>query len=227
MHVAPSRANRGGFTLVELMLAMALGVMTAAILALLLRSLLAAGDGQSTRIQGPFAARQALRTIVREVSCAFAPPVKDLAALELSATTEPGKPQVRLAFFVPVAQTDFPGAYDIHQVAYEVHALNQGLRELRRIAAPCSGPFTNAPVTNIVLQGHFTLAITALTNGIALAEWPPPVIDTATPALPTSLSLSLDLRGENTPFQTEALIQAATGIRSPLEREPATEPAGD
>lgn len=220
MHPLPPSLRRCGFTLVELLLAMALGVLVAAILALLLRGLLTAGEGQSARLQGPFAARAALRTLSREVACAFAPPVKDLVPLELSSSTEPGKPQVRLAFYSPLPRPDFPDAYDIHHVAYEVHAVDQGLRELRRIAAPCSGPYTNAPATNLLLQGHFSLSIAAITNETPVAEWPPPATDAATPALPASLRLSLDLRGQDAPYQTDVLIQAAIGVRSPVERAP-------
>jgi hypothetical protein len=203
---------------------MALGVLVAAILALLLRGLLTAGDGQTARLQGPVAARHALRSISREASCAFAPPVKDLAPLELSTSTEPAKPQVRLAFYAPIPLPDFPGAFDIHHVAYEVHAVKPGIRELRRIAVPCSGPLADAPSTNILLQGRFSMSIVALSSNVPATSWPPPSNETAPPSLPPSLLLSMDLPGQDAPLQTEVLIQAATGIRSPVERAPAADP---
>ena len=219
MNPASPIARKAGFTLVELLLALALGVLVAGILAALVHGLLAAGDGQSARIQGPFAARAAVRALTREIACAFAPPIKDLVPLALSISTEPGKPEVRLAFYAPVpAEPRAAHGYDIEQVTYEVLQVGSGRRALQRISAPCSGPFTNAPVTNRLLNGRFTLAIEAVTNNTAYAEWPPPKIEK--PLLPTSMRLSLDMSGEN-PIQTEVLIQTATGIRSPIERKAA------
>ena len=212
--------------MVELLLAIALGVCVAGILAALIHGLLSAGDGQSARLQGPVAARAAVRALSREIACAFAPPVKDLAPMQLSTSTEPGKPEVRLDFYAPVpAAAALAHGYDIEQVAYEVWRIDSGLRELRRISVPCSGPYTNAPVTNWTMSGRFELAIEAVTNGAALAEWPPP--GAREPRLPPSLRLSLRQPGE-APVQTEVLVQCATGIRSPVERkepEPEPEPA--
>lgn len=217
-----------GFTFVELLLALALSALVAGILGLLIHGLLVAGHGQTQRQQGPFRARAALRTLSREVACAFAPPVRDLVPLTLTTSTEPGQPEVRLVFFAPVLPASppaYPGAFDIHQIAYEVHSLGPNQRELRRISAPCSGPFTNAPVTNRIFSGSFTLALAAMSNDTAYVEWPPP--DTTPPALPASLRLSLHLNGQPAPFQSETLIQCAHGIRSPLERVPPPEPAPD
>ena len=216
----PSSQSRPGFTLVELLLAMALGVLVAAILAALVQGLLVAGDGLSGRISGPFAARTAVRALSREIACAFAPPVEGLAPLQLSSATEPDKPRVRLAFYVPVpAEPRSAGGYDIEQVVWTVQPFADGHRELQRVSAPCSGPFTNAPVTNCWLSGRFDLAIEAVTNDVFHVEWPPAGMDT--PALPAALRLVLSLPGE-APIHTEILIQAAHGIRSPVERSAGT-----
>ena len=155
----PSRIPQAGFTFVELLLALALAGLVAAILGLLVRGLFFAGEGQSVRLNSSHAARAALRILAREVSCAFAPPVENLPPLKLSATTEPGKPQVALSFYAPVPA---PLGYDMDQVTYEVMANRRGPSELLRISAPCSGPHTNAPVTNLLFSGRFSLAIQAI-----------------------------------------------------------------
>ncbi len=220
MNAAFPSSRQAGFTLVELLVAIALGVLVAGILATLIHGLLAARSGQSSRIHGPLAARAALRSLSREISCAFAPPVKDTPPLELVTSTEPDKPVVALTFYAPVPAEPIAGSgYDIEQVTYEVFPVGPGQRELRRISAPCSGPFTLAPVTNRLLNGNFTLAIEAVTNGTAHAEWPPSQAEQ--PFLPTSMRLLLTLPGES-PVQTEVLIQAANGIRSPIERKDET-----
>lgn len=222
-----SPSNRpSGFTFVELLLALALGALVAAILGGLVHGLFTAGHSQTARLRGPFAAQAALRTLSREISCAFAPPVENLAPLQLSASTEIGQPEVVLAFYVPVPA---PLGYDVEQVTYEVAPTRGPFRELRRVSVPCSGPFTNAPVTNLLFEGRFALAIEAMTNGTACAAWPPAQTPDK-PTLPASLRLTLSLDGQE-PLRTEVLIQAATGIRSPLDRkgqkaeESAAEPA--
>lgn len=223
MNPAPAKAQRAGFTLVELLLALVLGAVVAAVLAFLVHGLLAAGEGQSRRLQGTFAARAALRAMSRELACAFPPPVTDLVPLQLATSTEPGQPDVWLSFYAPVpAEPRSGNFYDIEQVSYAVQADGQGTRELLRVSAPCSGPRTNAPVTNLLLRGRFTLAVEALANGAALLEWPPPISGDERPGLPTSVRLSISLPDED-PIRTEVLVQAAVGIRSPVEREP-TEP---
>jgi hypothetical protein len=203
--------------MVELLLAIALGVLVAGILAALIHGLLVAGNGQTARLRGPVAARAAVRTLSREIACAFAPPVKNLAPLQLAASTEPGQPEVRLAFYAPVpSEPALAHGYDIDQITYEVMSVGDGRRELRRISAPCSGPLTNAPVTNLLLSGRFSLAIEAVTNGVGRADWPPP--KTAQLLLPPSMRLTLELPGE-APLRTEVLVQTANGIRSPVERK--------
>ena len=203
-----------GFTFIELLLALALGALVAAILGALIHGLFSAGASQASRLRGPVAARAALRILSREISCAFAPPVENLAPLRLSASTEIGKPEVVLAFYVPVPA---PFGYDVEQVTYEVAPSQGPLRKLQRISAPCSGPLTNAPVTNLLFEGRFSLAIEALTNGTACAEWPPPKT-TEKPTLPASLRLTLAMPGQE-PLWTEVLVQAAAGIHSPVERK--------
>lgn len=217
----PSR-RPAGFTFVELLLALALSAVVAAILASLLHGLLVAGEGQSARARGPYAAKNALRQIIRDAACAFAPPGADLKPMELSTSPDPAQPEVRLAFYAPApAETAWRQAYDIHRVVFEVRRQPDGLRELHRIAAPCSGPFTNSPTTNLLLSGRFTLAIEAVTNEATHAEWPLPNAQPPFP-LPSSLRLALDLRGHD-PLHTDVLIQAACGIPSPLPRPPSEE----
>ncbi len=214
MSRASPSTRLSGFTFVELLLALALGAMVAAILGVLVHGLLSASGSQAARLSGPFAARAALRTLAREISCAFAPPVEDLAPLRLAASTEIGKPQVVLSFYVPVPG---PLGYDVEQVTYEAAPTRRDRYEIRRISAPCSGPYTNAPVTNLLFEGRFTLAIEAVTNGTPCAEWPPPQTQDK-PTLPASLRLTLTMPGQEA-LQTEVLIQAAAGIRSPVDRQ--------
>ena len=214
------RPRPAGFTFVELLLALALGALVAAILGALLHGLFAAGEGQSGRLRGPFAARAALRTLSRELACAFAPPVEDVPPLQLSVSTEVGQPETVLSFYVPVPG---PLGYDVEQVTYEIAPTRGAQREWRRISAPCSGPFADAPVTNVLFTGSFSLIVEILSEEVAHPVWPPPQGETK-PGLPASVRLTLALPGQ-APRPTEVLLQAATGIRCPIERAAADENA--
>jgi len=210
------QARRAGFTFLELLLALSVGVLVTAILGALIHGLLSAKTGQARRMAGPVGARAAVRTLAREISGAFAPPVKDLAPLTLETSTEIGRPEVALSFYTPVPTEPRSWCgYDIEHVTYEVAVTALDHRELRRISTPCSGPLTNAPVTNRLFEGQFALGIEILTNGTTSTFWPPP--DSTESNLPPALRLTLALPGEE-PVQTDVLIQAATGLRSPLER---------
>lgn len=209
----PSR--RAGFTLVELLLAMALGVLVAAILGALIHSLLSAGEGQFSRTRGAYAARSALRVLSRDLACAYAPPVKELQPMELSTSTEPGKPLLLLSFYAPV---NGPVGPDMEQVTYAVEPAGRDGHALQRISSPCIGPGTNAPVTNSLLTGRFTFSAEAIVDGEPVAVWPQPG-DTET-GLPRSMRLTLNLQ-DSDPMETEVLIQTANNIPSPLKRDAA------
>lgn len=205
--------RRAGFTLVELLLAMALGVLVAGILGALIHSLLSAGESQLSRTRGPYAACAALRALSRDLSCAYAPPVKDLQPMELSTSTEPGKPLLLLSFYTPV---NGPVGPDIEQITYTVEAAGRDQHVLQRISSPCIGPNINAAVTNSLLIGRFALLAEAVADGELLPVWPPPEDNGA--GLPCSMRLTLTLRDQD-PMETEVLIQTANDISSPLERE--------
>ena len=98
----PSRRRVAGFTLVELLLSLALGVLVALILSALLRGLLAADQAQSLRLRGPLATRGALRTMSREIAAAFPPPGTNTIPLQLEAAPTPGQIESRLTLHVPV-----------------------------------------------------------------------------------------------------------------------------
>lgn len=220
MSQASPRIRFSGFTFVELLLALALGALVAAILGTLTHGLFAAGQGQSGRLRGPFAARAALRTLSRELACAYAPPVEGVPPLQLSVSTEVGQPETVLSFFAPVPG---PLGYRVEQITYEIAPGRGAHREWRRISAPCTGPLADAPVTNVLFVGSFALTVEILAEAVAHPVWPPPRGETK-PGLPPSARLTLTLPGQS-PQQTEVLIQAATGLRCPIERRETDENA--
>ena len=218
--------RRGAFTFVELLLALALGALAVFSIGLLLRTLLVSGTHQAQRLRGPFAAQAALRALSRELACAFPPPDADLVPLRIATSTEPGKPELRIEFYLPLFdQPAFPDAYDVHAVAYEVRSLGNGRRELLRISAPCAGPFADSPSTNLLHSGRFALAVEAVADDVAHDQWPPP--GDAPPTLPSSLRFELAVDPGSPPRRAEVLLHAATTIRSPLDRPPPPDASPD
>ena len=218
MDAASPKPRSGGFTFIELLLALAIGVLVVCVLAALLHGLASSGVRQNRRLEGPVNARSAIRFMAREITCAFPPPVKNLPPLTLATSTEPGKPAVTLSFYAPVpADAPPPLNYDLERVTYELQAADGGRQRLQRISAACSGPGTNSPVTNLLLEGRFTLAIEAVTNGTGRTEWPPE--NAAEPGLPAAVRLTLQAP-DAAVVQTEALIQSGQTIVSPVERPP-------
>ena len=218
MDAAPSTPRNRGFTFVELLLALAIGALIAGVLAALVHGIASSGVRQEQRLQGPGSARATLRFMAREIACAFPPPVKNLPPLTLMTSTEPGKPAVTLSFYASVpADAPPPLNYDLEHITYELQAAASGRQQLQRISAACSGPGTNSPVTNLLLEGRFTLAIEAVTNGTGRTEWPP--ANAAEPGLPAAVRLTLQAP-DAAVVQTEALIQSGQVIVSPVERPP-------
>ena len=218
MEAASSNSNSKGFTFVELLLALALGALIAGVLAALVHGLISSGARQDQRMNGPFHTRAAIRIMARELACAFSPPVKNLPPLTLATSTEPGKPAVAISFYAPVPAPPPPlQNYELEHITYEVRTGADGQQQLNRISVACSGPGTNTPATNLMLEGRFTLAIEAVTNGTARTEWPPATA--AEPELPAAVRLTLQAPGAAV-VQTEALIQSGQVIVSPVERPP-------
>lgn len=169
-------------------------------------------------MNGPFHTRAAIRIMARELACAFSPPVKNLPPLTLATSTEPGKPAVAISFYAPVPAPPPPlQNYELEHITYEVRTGADGRQQLQRISVACSGPGTNSPVTNLLLEGRFTLAVKAVTNGTGRTEWPPE--KAGEPGLPAAVRLALQAP-DAALIQTEALIQSGQTIRSPLERPP-------
>ena len=229
--------RRDAFTLVELLLAVALGAMVATILGALLHGLIRSDRVQAELLSGPVAARNVLLRLSRETSCAFAPPDADITPLALARSGEWDEPETSLEFYLPVASRVpyLPGFHGVEKVAYEVRPVPgaAGERELVRRSVPCAGPRTNDVRTAVVLRGPFRLDIRvpdAEHPGGAMADaWPPEDPDAdpdAQPPLPPSLRFSLQW-DDGDAIETESLVQCAHPLEAPADGRggpPAGEP---
>jgi hypothetical protein len=162
----------------------------------------------------------ALRILSRE-SCAPSPPRERPCRWSCPPPPNPASPRSASPFSSPCPKPTFPVPTTFIRSPMK-SMRSKGLRELRRIAAPCSGPFTNAPVTNLLLK------VTSPCHRRhhqrhAAAEWPPPDRYRLPGPAPFPASRARPARPK-TPPPDRSLIQAATGIRSPVERAPRVRP---
>lgn len=222
--------RRDAFTLVELLLAVALGAIVAFILAAIVHGLVLGDRTQTRHLAGPVAARSALLRMARETSCAFAPPDPEITPLTLERPTDWGEPELRLSFYLPVPSRveDLPGFHGVERITYEVRPSPDGAgrRDLVRLSAPCSGPGTNDVRETTLLRGpfHLTVRVPDSSNPAnPLPETWPREEDSdqnasEQPPLPPSLWFSLTLPG-HPPIETEALVHCAHSLepRDPPE----------
>lgn len=229
--------RRDAFTLPELLLAVALSALVAAILFAILRGLFSADGVQSRVLSGPIAARSALRRLADEASCAFVPPGMDSASpadapFGLSRSSDWGEPELRLAFYLPIRSREpfLPGFHGIERVLYEVRPVAGApvLRELVRRSSPCAGPRTNDVSTLVLLRGPFHLDISIPESSNASVPpadiWPPDTpADQEASSLPSSLpsSLRFSLRfSDSRPLETETLVHCAQVLPAPEAEAP-------
>ncbi len=243
----PCARNGEGFTLVELLLAVALGSLVALILASLLHGLVIGERGQSRILEGPVAARSALLRLARETACAFAPPDPQTTPLALELPDEPGGPEVRLSFHLPVPSRapQLPGFHGVEKVRYEVRAVSGAraeggmpVRELVRISSPCAGPLANDERKEVVLRGPFALSVRVSggdggqSGDSTSGTWPPAGAGAGKDGgngqapLPPALWFSIRLPGQEA-IVTEALVHCAHVLGPPKGRKPAVDGEGE
>ena len=220
--------RRDAFTLVELLLAVALSAMVAAILAAVVHGLVQGDRAQTRHLSGPDAARSALLRMAREASCAYAPDGALSSGNDTNTSApfllthpvadDPDAPDLRLEFYLPVPSRAprLPGFYGLDRVSYEVRRVpspsgppSPDLRELVRRSAPCSGPRTNDTATVLLLRAPFTLAIRIPSDDSD--TWPLPDATEDSSPLPTSLLFTGRLP-DTPPISAETLIHCANPL---------------
>lgn len=217
--MGPTRTNEhsGGFTLVELLISVALTAVVTAILGLAVFSLIRAKDGQEYRLNNEVAVRRVMRDMAHELMAAYRPPDTNRIPFSLETSTETGQPETILKFHTPsIREWGDARWYDIEHVTYEVKHPSANRRQLYRQSAPCSGPYADADTPILLLDGPFTFHVEAVTNQTLHTVWPIPENSESAEALPQSVRLTLTWK--DTPIQTDILIQAAHSVSSSVIR---------
>ena len=151
--------GREGFTLVELLAAVGIAAGTAVALAGLSWGVVRLAEGQSARSR-IWRAEAVLQRMAQDFSCAYAPPTKegDEPVFLAERSTEAGAAEGRLEFWRPEERAAWSETYGVRRVAYEWgKSGKKGRRVLTREERPSSGPGTNFPVKEVLLEGDFSM----------------------------------------------------------------------
>lgn len=151
--------GREGFTLVELLAAVGIGAGTAVALAGLSWGVVRLAEGQSARGRA-WRAEAVLHRMAQDFSCAYAPPTRegDEPVFLAERSTEAGEADGRLVFWRPEERAAWSETYGVRRVAYEWRKSGRkGGRVLTREEWPSSGPGTNFPLKEVLLEGDFSM----------------------------------------------------------------------
>ncbi len=209
-------SRRPGFTLIELILAMAIASLVVTLIFSTYHTVTVTLQGQQDRRRGADKAADAVRQIERDLTCAFAPKSDAACAFELQKGTTPAA--ARLSFctaVMPANETDLRW-FELRRVVYGIGADAENAPVLFRAEQPLAGPGAFAPpVTNALATGVESFRVSVYDGAEWSEEW-----SSAGSSCPRAARIELTARhgsGTNT-FQTEVLIPAGNPVTSSVSR---------
>ncbi len=206
-------SRRGGFTLVELLLAVALASVVAALAWSLLSSTTRAVEREADRARGPDAAARAVELVRDDLERMFLPPGDPACALELAAG---GDAPPRLAFCAVhvAARTADLAMGEPYRVEYTLAPEGgAGAAALLRISERLSGEMERE--TNVVLRPCSAFRVELGAGGTWQAKWPH---ETAGGAPPRAARVTVQARADDPPADAEFWIPAGHSLTSRFVR---------
>lgn len=152
------RSGRGGFTLVELLAAVGIAAGVAVALAGLSWGVVRLAEAQSGR-ERVWRAEGALLRLAQDLACAYAPPAKEgEAVFSAECPVEGGGEEGKIEFWRPEERAAWSETYGVRRVVWEwKKSGKKGRFVLSREERPSSGPGTNFPVREVLLEGDFSM----------------------------------------------------------------------
>jgi hypothetical protein len=144
--------------LVELLAAVGIGAAVALALAGLSWGVVRLAEGQSGR-ERVWRAETALLRMAQDLACAYAPPAKGgEAVFSAERPEEGGGEEGKIEFWRPEDRAAWSETYGVRRVVWEWKKSGKGRRVLTREERPSSGPGTNAPLREVLLEGDFSMS---------------------------------------------------------------------
>ncbi len=211
------QAERGGFTLLEVMLAVAISAMTLALAGLLVQFVMRTLERQQEQIRGPRAAATALRH-VDEVLRTAAPPTED-PATRFELVDEEAGPRLRFARAARPSHASEPAWSEVRLTEIRLDP-GEGRGAGRRLVClerPPLGPDADRVVTNLWMRGVRGLEIFVWGGGAWQTAWP---AEGESPSVPAAVRVALSFEGADGPSSLERVIAIPAGmtVTSRLER---------
>ncbi|MFH0954370.1 MAG: type II secretion system protein GspJ [Verrucomicrobiota bacterium] len=213
-------AGRSGMTLIELLLAIVIAVLVAALVFSVYHVVSVTLQGQQARRRGPDAAARALEQLARDLECTYAVPGDDTTKLSVSAGGGESGAESDLSFctaILPEGETDLRW-FEIQRVRYRVTAEAAGhvlLRESQALAGPGAAA---PPVTNTLAEGIERFRVAVYDGSGWKGSWPEPGPDSPTCPRAARLEIEASSGSGTRGFQTEVFIPAGNVITSAVVR---------
>ena len=141
----------------ELLAAVGIGAAVALALAGLSWGVVRLAEGQSGR-ERVWRAETALSRMAQDLACAYAPPAKEGEVVFSSERPEEGGGREgKIEFWRPEERAAWSDMYGVRRVVWEWKKSGKGRLVLTREERPSSGPGTNAPLREVLLDGDFSM----------------------------------------------------------------------
>ncbi|MBP7829212.1 MAG: prepilin-type N-terminal cleavage/methylation domain-containing protein [Kiritimatiellae bacterium] len=206
---------RSGFTLVELLIAMAIAGLLVGVVYALYHTVMTAVSGRRVRDEELVRAGRAIDAVSADLAALFpAPGEEGRVRLGLE---EPGATNRSDLAFCTLRLS--PGEADsrwleVRRVRYRLDPVGGEAGRLLCEHRPVSGPGAEAMATNELFVGAAAFRVRFYDG----AEWQSEWEGTAEQMAPRAARIELDLPGENRSFRTEVLVHAGSVFTSRLAR---------
>lgn len=212
-------AGRRGMTLIELLLAIAIGVVLVTILVSLYRTVASTVAGQERRARGPHAAARALDALRGDFGRMLVP-LEDPACVFTVVAVEPGRSILHLcALRAPEGDPD-PDWAQPEQVDYRIDSAEGYTSALVRVTTPASGEGSlDGARTNLLVPEASHFAVSIFDGATWHTVWPPAEDGAARPR-----AARVDIAwGAGDPARADILLPTSISVTSSVLRAGAAE----
>ena len=226
----PAARDRGGFTLVELLIALGIALVVFAVVFFLYGAATGMAGLRDRRERTVFAVSDVLRTVRRDIASMLPPADDPACAVKLAPGTAQDAARSDLAFCSLVQTTNAPGRFGIRVERLRFAMLDDAGSPPRfvRISQPLNGPASATAATNTLLANGTGFGVEIYDGAKWYRSWPPPARKDAEKkpvAMGVRITLGVpDGAGTSTNWTAEVAIPVSMVVTSSFQRAAAPAP---